>query len=781
MIVNPQQGLIVAATVRCQKLLERIPHLAWLMTEQGQVVIGNQRWCEYVGGSGDNYLPQFAAVVPAAELDRWSFAWAKAIRSQQTLDLKLQLRSKSGDLEWFQVELAPDCDELGQTIWIGTAMSLGDQVVVSDTQQSIAELCHTQIYYERLLTAMRMAKAAAWHWDLVNQEIHWTPEFEVLFDYEPGSTKQVYGEWVDRVHPDDRAAAEGKLQQTIDLQLAEFRNEYRIIWRDGQIRWIEMVGELHSDEQGKVQWISGLVYDITDRKHNEEALRHSEEFVRRVLQSNQDCIKVMDLTGQILYMNDGGQVLMEIDDFSTIRNAQWLTFWQGSEYQAAEAAFATAVAGGVGRFEGYCPTAKDTPKWWEVVVTAIRDADDRVEQILSASRDITARKQAEIDLQASAELFRHTFEEIPMGFCHVALDGTWLRVNRKFCEIVGYSRAELCATTFQAITEPADLAQDKAFIEYLFSSEQGEGTIEKRYIHKQGHHVWVNLTASLIAATDLDGQNITPQYFLCAIEDISFRKQLELLSKSQTAELQRLNNSLILAQQELSNRNEELNAFGYIVSHDLKAPLRAIANLSEWIEEDLDYRLLEDDKQQFELLRQRVKRMDALIDGLLHYSRVGRMELEIETVDVAQLLAETIDSLPIPADFEIVTLPPLPTFTTKRILLSQVFANLLSNAIKHHDRADGRVEISAEDMGDRYRFTIADDGPGIPAGAARDRIFEIFQTLKPSVSSANTGIGLALVKKIVESEGGQIWLDPDRITGACFYFTWIKSTDTPIA
>ena len=118
-------------------------------------------------------------------------------------------------------------------------------------------------------------------------------------------------------------------------------------------------------------------------------------------------------------------------------------------------------------------------------------------------------------------------------------------------------------------------------------------------------------------------------------------------------------------------------------------------------------------------------------------------------------------------------MPPLPTLDTKRILLSQIFANLLSNAIKHHDRADGKIEITAEDLGDRYQFSIADDGPGIPAGAARDRIFEIFQTLKPSISNANTGIGLALVKKIVEGEGGEIWLDNTEI-GARFCFTWLK-------
>ena len=109
-------------------------------------------------------------------------------------------------------------------------------------------------------------------------------------------------------------------------------------------------------------------------------------------------------------------------------------------------------------------------------------------------------------------------------------------------------------------------------------------------------------------------------------------------------------------------------------------------------------------------------------------------------------------------------------------MLNQVFANLISNAIKHHQRVDGRIEIMAEDVGDRHQFSIADDGSGIPEGESRARIFEIFQTLNPvKDSTENTGIGLALVKKIVEGEGGEIWLDDRYNRGCRFCFTWLKT------
>jgi len=262
---------------------------------------------------------------------------------------------------------------------------------------------------------------------------------------------------------------------------------------------------------------------------------------------------------------------------------------------------------------------------------------------------------------------------------------------------------------------------------------------------------------------------------IAIIRDITESQQAKENLQTRADELTRLGKILAITNEALGSKNQELEQFAYVASHDLKAPLRAIANLSEWIEEDLAGQLPAENQHQMTLLRRRVYRMEALINGLLEYYRAGRTKVATETVELNLLLAEIIDSLDPPATLRIEIAPGMPTLQTKKLPLFQVFSNLISNAIKYHHRSDGHIWISAQDREKFYEFAVADDGVGI-APEHQDKVFTIFQTLQSRDQTESTGIGLAIVKKIIETEGGEISLESQLGEGATFRFTWLKET-----
>ncbi|MFQ5602953.1 MAG: ATP-binding protein [bacterium] len=221
---------------------------------------------------------------------------------------------------------------------------------------------------------------------------------------------------------------------------------------------------------------------------------------------------------------------------------------------------------------------------------------------------------------------------------------------------------------------------------------------------------------------------------------------------------------------ELKKINQELNDFAYVVSHDLKAPLRAINCLATWLYTDHVDSFNEQAKEQLNLLLGRVKRMHDLIDGILVYSRIGRIKDQKVQVDLNELVQEVIDLLAPPENVTIEILNKLPTVQFERIRIEQVFQNIISNSIKYIDKPRGVIKIASVECPDHWEISIEDNGPGIDEQHFQ-KVFQIFQTLTPQSDYENTGIGLSLVKKIIENSGGEIWIESNIGKRTKFIFT----------
>jgi signal transduction histidine kinase len=223
----------------------------------------------------------------------------------------------------------------------------------------------------------------------------------------------------------------------------------------------------------------------------------------------------------------------------------------------------------------------------------------------------------------------------------------------------------------------------------------------------------------------------------------------------------------------LEKSNSELDQFAHIVSHDLKAPLRAISNLSLWLEEDLGTSLTGENRDNFVKLRSRVVRMESLINGILEYSRVGREQVSNERVDVYTLLTELVELLSPPAHIKIHLSEGMPALDTAKVMLSQVFSNLISNAIKYNNKAEGVIKIYGSEKETEFEFVVEDNGPGIPP-EYHEKIFQIFQTLQARDKFESTGIGLTIVRRILTAKGGDIRVVSAPGEGSKFIFTWPK-------
>ncbi len=223
---------------------------------------------------------------------------------------------------------------------------------------------------------------------------------------------------------------------------------------------------------------------------------------------------------------------------------------------------------------------------------------------------------------------------------------------------------------------------------------------------------------------------------------------------------------------DLKNKNNELDQFAYVVSHDLKAPLRGISNIVGWIEEDHENEVTPGIKQNLDLIKGRTTRLENMINGLLEYARIGKVKKGYVTVNTDFLVRDLLSFL-VPKNFVVTIAGKFPVLKTEKLHIEQVFTNILSNAVKYNKNIQPQITITAEELEEHYKFTVEDNGPGIEREYF-EKIFIIFQTLQERDAFESTGVGLAIVKKLIEDYKGTINIESEIGNGSKFIFTWPK-------
>jgi len=389
--------------------------------------------------------------------------------------------------------------------------------------------------------------------------------------------------------------------------------------------------------------------------------------------------------------------------------------------------------------------SEDEKKIIGILASAMRVEEERKQ----AKEQLRQSQKAAEDALQTGELILDT---MPVGVIVVGRDKTIRRVNKTALMMMGCnSPQEVIGNTCHKKICPAEV-NNCPVIDLGNSVDNSE----KVLLNSSGQEIPILKTVLPIM---LEGEEVLLEAFV----DITDRLQAE-------QELEKLNKDLESAVWELRRANKELQEFAYITAHDLKTPLRGIGTLADWISTDYADKFDDQGKKQVRLLVGKAKQMSALIDDILQYSRLGHTSPEKRQVDLNTVLSEVIAGIDPPENIQITIENELPVLMCEKTQIIQVFQNLLSNAVKYMDKPEGQIKVGCVEQDGFWKFSVADNGPGIDEKYFK-KIFKIFQTLSPNDRVDSTGIGLSIVKKIVELNAGIVWVESELGQGSTFFFT----------
>lgn len=626
---------------------------------------------------------------------------------------------------------------------------------------------------KRLRLAIDAAQMGSWDWDLLTGEILWTRQQEILFGYHAGNPSRTYADFINRLDPEDVVRVEAKIQQSIE-QRTDFKCEFRVLWPDDSSHWLSALGRFHYDAGGRAVRMLGMVEEISSRKQAEqENLLLNAELELRVAQRTHELqtsnaslidfkaaldehalVTITDPEGTITYANDKFCLISRYSRQELLGQNHRIVNSGFHPAAMMGELWQTIVSGQVWHGELKNRAKDGSCHWVDTTIVPFFDESGKATQFMAICTEISARKQAE----AALELSDFCVRQASMATFWVAPDARILRVNSAVCHLLGYTMAELLTMTITDL-DP-DFPVERWPLHWQELRTRKRMSFETTQKHKDGRIIPIEVDLNWL---EFEGQ----EYNFAFVRDMTARKAAE-------KEISQLNADLESRAARLEIAVTELDAFSYSVAHDLRAPLRAVDGFSQLILKEQAGRLDDDGRRMLGAIRNESQRMGQLIDDLLAFSRLGRQQIEPRSIDMQAMVLEVFEELAArePARKLLLNLQTLPAAYGTPEMIRLVWVNLISNAIKFTSGCKvSEIEIEAHAGADGLPvYQVKDHGVGFDMRYVA-KLFGVFHRLHSQQDFSGTGVGLALVQRIIHRHGGHIWAFAEVKRGATFYFT----------
>lgn len=694
---------------------------------------------------GKNYWEEY----PEARGTPFANAYLRALQTQTPIVFEDYYAPWD---RWFENRIYPSAE--GLTIFF-----------TEITERKKAERALRELQ-ERLTLAVRSGNVGLWDWDLRTNQVYYSPEWKSQLGYAEDEISNDYEEWVKRLHPDDAERAVFTTNAYIANPYPNYHSEFRMQHKDGSYRWILVQADLLTDAQGKPYRMLGSHIDITKSKQAEAALSRERDLLQTLMDNIPDAIFFKDTASRFVRINRAhAQILGVADPLDALgkTDADFHAAAPAQEFLADERAVLTSGVSIVDKTE-FNPTADGQPRWFSATKVPLRDQAGQITGLVGVSRDLTERKRAVEALAQTLDRLERAEAYAQMGsweFDVATKEGWW---SKQMYHLVAIDPAG-GFPTLEAYLDSIHPEDRNLVLDAYVRMSEGNSVIPEEFRSNPERGPLRHLLTTVHREMDAAGK---PAKYFGTVLDITARKRAEDEIRKLNAELEQ---RVFERTAQLQAANKELESFSYSVSHDLRAPLRAISGFAQIIARRHRAALNAEGQHYVDNIVQASERMGHLIDDLLNYSRLGRAGVRHDAIrlrdvltplanELASRLASIGGTLDIAAD--------LPTVLGDKTLLTQIFSNLFENAVTYRKPdIPLQLDVSAESRSNHVVVRVRDNGIGI-APEHQEKIFNLFQRLHGEDEYPGTGIGLATVKKAVELLGGAVWVESIEGEGSTF-------------